>query len=154
MLDTPQIIHTDEQLSAVIHLTVSRAEIGHVMGPAIDEIISVLAAQGATPAGPCFSFHWKRPSDMFDFEVGFPVNRSITPTGRVKMSKLPAAKVARTTYRGGYEGLPSAWGEFCTWIENKGFIAQESLWESYIVGPASSPDPDQWRTELNRPLAG
>ncbi|MGZ5029963.1 MAG: GyrI-like domain-containing protein [Methylobacter sp.] len=153
MLETPQIVQTDEQLTAVIHLAVSRAEISHIMGPAIDELISTLTAQDARPAGPCFSFHWKRPSDVFDFEVGFPVDKPITPAGRVKMSKLPAAKIARTTYRGGYEGLASAWGEFCVWLESEGLNTQDSLWERYIVGPASTPALDQWRTELNRPLA-
>jgi effector-binding domain-containing protein len=68
------------------------------------------------------------------------------------MSKLPAAKIVRTTYRGGYEGLGAAWGEFCVWIETEGLNAQDSLWECYLSGPESSPDPDKWRTELNRPL--
>lgn len=27
-----------------------------------------------------------------------------------------------------------------------------SLWECYLTGPASSPDPSTWRTELNKPL--
>lgn len=153
MLETPQFVQTDEQLTAVIHLAVSRAEIEHVMDAAIDELISTLAAQGVTPAGPCFSFHWKKPSDIFDFEVGFPVEKPITPAGRVKMSKLPAARIARATYRGDYEGLASAWGEFCAWLESEGLDTQDSLWECYIVGPASTPAPDQWRTELNRPLA-
>ncbi|MFA5925243.1 MAG: hypothetical protein WC856_28890 [Methylococcaceae bacterium] len=47
MLVTPQFIQTDEQLTAVIHLTVPRAEISNVMGPAITEIMSSIAAQGA-----------------------------------------------------------------------------------------------------------
>jgi effector-binding domain-containing protein len=88
----------------------------------------------------------------FDFEVSFPVSRPITPAGRVKMSKLPAAKIVRTTYRGGYEGLGAAWAEFCQWIEAEGLNVQDSLWECYLSGPESSPDPDKWRTELNRPL--
>jgi hypothetical protein len=50
MLDTPQVIQTDERLTAVIHLTISRAEISHVMGPAINEVISTLIAQGIKPA--------------------------------------------------------------------------------------------------------
>ena len=108
MLDTPQFIQTDEQLTAVIHLIIPRAEISNVMGPAITEIMSTIAAQGATITGPCFSYHQKRPTDIFDFEVGFPISRPITPAGRVKMSKLPAAKNVRTTYRGGYEGLGAA----------------------------------------------
>lgn len=153
MLDNPELIQTSEQLTAVIHLTVPRAEITHVMGPAIAEVLSAIAGQGITPIGPCFSYHLQRPSDIFDFEVGFPVNSSVTPNGRVKMSRLPAAKIVRTTYYGGYEGLGEAWGEFCAWIENNGFSAQDSLWECYTSGPESNPDPTQWRTELNRPLA-
>lgn len=152
MLVTPQVIQTDQQLTAVIHLTIPRAEISDVMGPAIAEIMSTIAAQGVTLAGPCFSYHLKRPSAIFDFEVGFPVSRPITPAGRVKMSKLPAAKIVRTTYRGGYEGLGAAWGEFCAWIEAEGLNPQDSLWECYLSGPELSPDPDKWRTELNRPL--
>jgi len=154
MIDTPQVVQTDEQVTAVIHITVPRAEISQVMGPAIGEILSTLAAQGTAPAGPCYSFHWKRPADTFDFEVGFPVSRPITPAGRVKMSRLPEGKVVRTLYRGGYEGLGAAWGEFMAWIEGEGFETQGSLWESYLSGPESGPDPNLWCTELNRPLAG
>jgi len=152
MLDNPEVIQTDEQLTAVIHLTVPRAEISNVMGSAIAEVMSVISAQGIVPVGACFSYHLKRPSDIFDFEVGFPVNKPITSNGRVKLSKLPAAKVIRTTYRGGYEGLGAAWGEFCVWIESNGFSAQDSLWECYTSGPESDLDPAKWCTELNRPL--
>ncbi|HEY8034263.1 MAG TPA: GyrI-like domain-containing protein [Methylobacter sp.] len=153
MIDTPQLIQTEEQLTAVIHLTVPRAEISNVMGPAIAEIMSAIAAQGAAITGPCFSYHQKRPTDIFDFEVGFPVSQPITPTGRVKMNKLPAVKVVRTIYQGGYEGLGAAWCEFCKWIEAEGLNVQESLWECYLTDPDSNPDPDTWRTELNRPLS-
>ena len=152
MIDTPQLIHTEEQLTAVIHLTVSRAEISNVMGPAIAEIMSTITAQGATITRPCFSYHQKRPTDIFDFEVGFPVNQPITADGRVKMSKLPAVKVIRTIYQGGYERLGAAWSELCKWIEAKELNMQESLWECYLTDPESSTDPAKWRTELNRPL--
>jgi effector-binding domain-containing protein len=152
MLDTPHFIQTNEQPAAVIRITVSRAEISHVMGPAIAEVMDAIAAQGAELVGPCFTYHMERPSDLFDFEVGFPVNGPITPVGRVKTGKLPAAKIVRTTYSGGYEGLASAWGEFCAWIETEGLNPQDSLWECYLSGPESNPDPATWRTELNRPL--
>ena len=153
MIDTPQLIQTEEQLTAVIHLTVSRAEISHVMGLAITEIMSIITAQGAAITGPCFSYHPKRPTDIFDFETGFSVSRPITAAGRVKMSNLPAVKVVRTIYQGGYEGLGAAWGEFCKWIEAEELNVQESLWEYYLTDPESNPDPAKWRTELNRPLS-
>jgi effector-binding domain-containing protein len=152
MLGIPHVLQTEERHTAVIHLTVPRAEIASVMGPAISEIMSALAIQGVAPAGPLFSYHLKRPSDIFDVEVGFPVDQPIAPAGRVKTGKLPAAKVVRTTYQGGYEGLGAAWGEFCAWIDAEGLDPQDSLWERYLVGPESSPDPEQWQTELNRPL--
>lgn len=153
MLAKPEIVQTTEQLTAVIHLTVPRAEIAKVMDSAIAEVLATLAEQGQAPAGPCFSYHLRRPTEVFDFEVGFPVDRPIAAGGRVKMSALPAAKVARTLYRGDYEGLGEAWGEFCAWLESHGYQAQDSLWECYTSGPESSPDPSQWRTELNRPLS-
>ena len=131
MLDTPQVLSTDEQLTAVIHLTIERAEIAQVMGPAIAEVMSTIAAQGVVPTGPCFSYHLRIPSDTFDFEVGVPVNSPVAPSGRVKMSKLPAAKIVRTSYRGEYEGLGAAWGEFCAWIEAEGLWVQDRLWECY-----------------------
>ena len=153
MFATPQILTSDEQPTAVIHLCVPRAEIGQVMAPAIEEILAALAAAGTAPCGPCYSFHWQRPTDTFDFEVGFPVAAPIAPVGRVKMSRLPATRLARTTYSGGYEGLGAAWGEFCAWIDQAGLKATGSLWECYLVGHNTSPDPAEWRTELNRPLA-
>lgn len=152
MIDHPEIIQTSELITAVIHLTVPRAQIASVMGPAIAEIISAITAQGATLIGPCYSYHLQRPSDVFDFEVGFPVNQPISPVGRVKMSQLPATKVVRTTYCGAYEGLGAAWGEFCAWINSNKLDTQDSLWESYLSGPESSADPALWRTELNCPL--
>lgn len=153
MIGTPEIVYTDEQLTAVIHLIVPCAEIVNVMEPAIAEVLTVLAAQGVAPAGPCFSYHLKRPSDTFDFEVGFPVSGAIIPAGRVRMSKLPAAKVVRTIFRGNYEGLGAAWGEFCAWIVAEGLTVQDRFWECYALGPETNPDPEQWRTELIRLLA-
>jgi effector-binding domain-containing protein len=76
----------------------------------------------------------------------------VKAAGRVRPGQLPAAKVARTVYSGPYDGLPSAWGEFNNWMNANGHKQAADLWEVYSVGPQSSPDPANWRTELNRPL--
>ncbi|MES1980839.1 MAG: GyrI-like domain-containing protein [Pseudomonadota bacterium] len=152
MLEHPEVTKTEEKLTAVVHLTVARADIQTVMGPAIAEVMAIMLAQGIVPAGPLFSYHLKRPSDIFDFEVGFPVSGVIKPSGRVKPSKLPATKLVRAVYRGGYEGLGNAWGELFGWVKDEGLNARGSLWECYAVGPETDPDPAKWRTELNCPL--
>lgn len=153
MLDTPEITHTAAQPTAVIRLTIPRAEIQQVMGPAIGEVIAAVAAQGIGPAGPVFSHHLRMTPEVFDFEVGVPVTAPVAPVGRVVAGELPAARVARAIYRGPYEGLGDAWGELIGWMAANGHEPAESLWECYVAGPESGPDASAWRTELNRPLS-
>jgi effector-binding domain-containing protein len=154
MLDTPQIVRTTDQPTAVIRLTIPRAEIQNVMGPGIAEVRAVVAAQGMAPAGPWFTHHLAMHPATFDFEVGVPVTAAIAASGRVKPGHLPAMTVAQTVYRGPYEGLAGAWGEFEAWIAANGHTSAPDLWEVYVVGPEASADPGAWRTEMNRPLLG
>lgn len=153
MLATPSITTTNVEEAAVIRLTVPRSEMRKAFGPAVGELIAALAAQGIEPVGAVFAHHLKMSPDTFDFELGVRVSAPVKAAGRVKPGQLPAVKVARTVYSGPYEGLPSAWGEFNKWMKANGHEQAENLWEVYSVGPQSSPDPANWRTELNRPLA-
>ncbi|MBI1394641.1 MAG: AraC family transcriptional regulator [Betaproteobacteria bacterium] len=152
MIEPPEIVRTASRTTAVIPLVTTRAEIATVMDAAIAEVHAAILAQGLAPAGPLFSFHHRRPTDTFEFEVGFPVEREIVPAGRVRPGRLPEARVVRTTYRGPYEGLGEAWGEFVRWIEARALPAQDRFWEAYVSGPESGPDPATWRTELVRVL--
>jgi effector-binding domain-containing protein len=153
MLEIPRITRTFDQLTAVIHLTVPRCEIQTVMGPGVKELMEALETQGITPGGPWFNHHLRIEPDIFDFEISVPVASPVEPVGRVKPSRLPGAVVARTVYHGGYEGLADAWGEFMTWIFANGHRPGNNLWECYVLGPESSLEPSDWRTEFNLPLA-
>ena len=153
MIDSPAITTTREQPTAVIHLTIPRAEIQTAMGPAHQELFSTLAAQGVTPAGPWFSHHFRMDPATIDFEVGVPVSAPVTPAGRVAGSRLPARRVVRTVYHGGYEGLGAAWREVDAWITREGLTPTAELWEIYSAGPESGSDSSAWRTELHRPVA-
>ena len=152
MLDKPAIVQTEAQRAAVIHLTIPRNRIQEEMGPGYNELMSALNAQGITPTGPWFSHHLRMDPAVFDFEIGVPVSADVKPTGRVKPGQLPAAKVARATYRGGYEGLGGAWGEFDVWLKKEGLATAGDLWEVYAAGPETGRDSSNYRTELNRPL--
>lgn len=152
MIDKPQIVQTAVQATAIIRLTIPREEIRNVMGPGYRELMAAVAAQGIALAGPWFTHHLRMDPDTFDFEIGVPVTATVSAAGRVKADQLPAATVARTVYHGPYEGLGSAWAEFDAWIAAEGHTPAPDLWECYVAGPESSPDPATWRTELNRPL--
>ena len=152
MLDTPRITQIAAQQTAIIRLTIPRAEIRNVMGPGIAELMAAIAAQGIAPAGAVFSHHLRMDPDTFDFEIGVPVTAPVSAAGRVKTGQLPARTVARTVYHGPYEALGPAWAEFGAWIATEGHTPAPDLWECYVAGPESNPDPATWRTELNRPL--
>jgi effector-binding domain-containing protein len=153
MIDTPRIVKTAAQATAVVHVTCPKSEIRNVMGPGLRELMGALAAQGITPTGRWFTHHLKNPSETFDFEIGVPVSKPVTPVGRVTNGQLPATTVARTIYHGGYEGLPTAWGELDAWVAAQGRKAAPYLWETYVTDPSKGGDPATWETELTRPLA-
>ena len=152
MLATPQIVETQAQPAAVIHLTVARSDMREVFGPAVRELMTVLAEQGVEPAGAIFAHHRRMPAGMFDFELGVNVCGPVKAAGRVKPGQLPAVTAARAVYSGPYEGLASAWDAFNSWMKENGHVRAENFWEVYAVGPQSSPNPEDWRTELNSPL--
>jgi effector-binding domain-containing protein len=152
MIATPEIVQTRTEMAAVIHLTIPRAEMMKSFGPAVGELVAELTRQGITPQSAVFAHHLTTSAATFDFELGFKVNAPVKPNGRVKPGALPAARVARTIYSGPYEGLHAAWGEFNKWMAANGLRQADDLWEVYLVGPESTPDPANWQTELNRPV--
>ena len=153
MLEKPQILRTSSRDIAIIRLTVPRAEIQRVMDPGRRELLDAVAAQGIALDGPWFTHHLTLPGETFDFEIAVPVAAPIAPAGRVQPGRLRAATVARALYRGPYEGLGAAWGELGAWIAAQGHTPDADLWECYVSGPESGPDPSHWLTELNRPLS-
>ncbi|MEO8154409.1 MAG: GyrI-like domain-containing protein [Rhizobacter sp.] len=154
MIETPQISHTKAQLTAFIHLTIARDEIQRVMGPGLSELRATLEAQGIQPTGPWFCHHLSLPATGWDFEISMPVESPVVASGRVKPGLRTAMRVARTVYHGPYEGLGDAWGEFLAWISASGHATGPDLYETYVTGPESSPDPTQWLTEFAKPLTG
>jgi effector-binding domain-containing protein len=120
---------------------------------ALAELIDVVTDQGIGPAGPMFSHHPRMSPETLDFERGVPVKGPVSSSGRVTAGQLPEATVPRTIYRGPCEGLAVAWGEFDAWTAAQGHTPAPDLWECYLTGPQSVPDPATWRTEFNRPMS-
>jgi effector-binding domain-containing protein len=154
MIETPQVVEAPAQLIATLHIETPRSKMQHVMGPAMGEAMAAVKTQGIGPVGPWFAHHLKMTPEAFDFDICVPVSAPVTAVGRVKPGQRPAVKVVRTVYHGPYEGLGGAWREFAGWMEANGYKTAGDLYECYVVGPESTPDPANWRTELSRPVTG
>ena len=152
MIETPQVVETPEQLLATIHIETPREKIQHVMGPGIGEAMAAVKAQGVGPSSPWFAHHLKTTPTEFDFDICIPVSAPVAAVGRVTPGQRPALKVLRTVYHGPYEGLGEAWHMFGRWAQANGYKVASDLYECYVVGPESSPNPADWRTELSRPV--
>ena len=152
MIETPRIVQIPAQHAAVIHLTIPKDEIQNVMGPGLGELMATIAAQGIKPAGPWFDHHFMIADDSWDFEICVPVNAPVVASGRVKPGQRPAMKVVQTVYHGPYEGLGEAWGQFLEWMTANGHSPALDLYQCYVAGSESSPDPAKWRTELTKTL--
>ena len=154
MIETPQVVETPAQQVALIHIETPRSKLQQVMGPGIGEAMAAARAQGIGPAGPWFAHHHAITAETFDFDICVPVTAPVTAIGRVVPWLRPALKVVRTVYHGPYEGLGGAWHEFDAWNKANGHATAGDLYECYLVGPESSPDPVAWRTELSRAMIG
>lgn len=152
MLDALEVTQTTPRVAAVIRFNIPQRELPGVMGPAIEELMAAINAQGLTATGPLFNHYLSMANGRFDFEVGIPVSAPIKPTGRVQPGQLPSAKVVRAIYHGPYAQLHHAWREFGEQAKGLGYQPEAGLWESYLVGPETSPDSSTWRTELNQPI--
>lgn len=150
---TPSIVQTEALSMAKIHARVPSAEIGRHMEALTNELSAELRSQGIVPAGPLFTHHFRPPDAFFDFEVCFPVTTPVRAAGRMEPGEWPAMRVVRGVHQGSYAGLVAAWGELMAWAAREHVQTTQEAWERYLVGPKTTPDTAQWRTELSRPIA-
>jgi effector-binding domain-containing protein len=123
-----------------------------VFGPAVQELVAAVQAQGLGFAGPVFAHHLRIVPGRWDFELGVPVSGPVTASGRVQPGVWRAMRAARTVHHGGYESLPGAWPELERWIAENRLAEAEDFFEVYTIAPDRASDPADYRTELIRPL--
>ncbi|MCU0647975.1 MAG: GyrI-like domain-containing protein [Gemmatimonadaceae bacterium] len=152
MNDTPTLRLSTPEPLAMIRVVVAPSEMPRIVAPALQELVTVLAAQQVRPRGAWLTYHFRRPTDTFDVAICMPVAQPVAPMGRVQPGELPAVPVACTTHYGPYDELRAAWKALSDWIVAQGHTAAADRWERYVTGPDSLLAPSLWRTELSQPL--
>jgi len=65
----------------------------------------------------------------------------------------PSGKVAKATHVGSYDKLYEAWKTFDDIIKEQGLVPKgNTLWEVYTLGPEKDTYPENWSTDLFRPI--
>jgi effector-binding domain-containing protein len=138
--------------TAVIRVTAPPGKIGEALHVVLPEVSEHLSGQGTSPAGPPFVRYFDYTDEEADFEAGFPVERPITPQGRVEAGELPGGRAAVTVHRGSYDGLQRAHDEIGEWVLAHDHDPSGPVWEVYVTDPAREPDSAKWETEIVWPL--
>lgn len=144
----PRVRDADPVTTAVIAAVVPAAELPAFFDRAFSTLPAVLESQGIRPTGAAFALHRRPVADTADLEVGFPVEAEVTPEHGVTPSALPGGRVASVVHCGGFDGLPDAWAGLAAWIEDRGLVPADAMWEVYLTEPTPEMAPSQLRTEL------
>jgi effector-binding domain-containing protein len=123
------------------------------LGGAFDELFGTLGLLAAAPAGPPSVIYHEFGPDGIDAEVCVPVDRGVKATGRMGYRVLPSMTVAWTLHLGRYEDLGAAYAAVTDWIKGRGFEATGPVQERYLNGPGEHVSPEDYRTEVEIPVA-
>jgi DNA-binding transcriptional MerR regulator len=69
------------------------------------------------------------------------------------VEELPEARVAWATLFGSYDLMPQVTEAIGQWITDRGLCAAGPGFTIFVVSPAQDPNPDNWVTEVNYPVA-
>ncbi|RYV51724.1 AraC family transcriptional regulator [Pengzhenrongella frigida] len=114
-------------------------------GRAFEAVAAELARQGAAPAGPPIALYRGPVTDTVDVVAGFPVGRPLTPSSGLVAETLPSGSIVEAIHTGSYEDLSA-------WFREQGLTPSDEMWEEYLVGPDSEPDPSRWQTRIVYPV--
>lgn len=147
----PEPVHLPAVPTAVVQRTgVTLAGIRE----AFDEGFALLGASEVSPAGPAFAVYRGDPADVFDLEIGYPVDAPLAgEDGEVRSSTLPAGAAIALSHVGGYDGLGPAWGRLTAAVAEGGHAPGGQLVEVYVTQPTPDADPATMRTDLFALLA-
>lgn len=147
MTQTPETVDHVQTPTAAVRGTVTMAEIRDFYDGTFGRVAAALERQEVTPTA-AFGLYLSPPSETFELEVGFVVDRTIEADGDVLPSELPAGRAARLIHLGAYDGLGGSWDRLMTWVAEQGLAPAGPMWEVYVTEPTPDADPSSMRTDL------
>jgi hypothetical protein len=165
----PRLVVVEPVVTAVVRGLVPTAGLRDFFDSSFRALGETLARQQVAVLGPAFGLYHRPPGETADLEVGFPTDRAVRPEEpdgpdgpdgpegprrKVVVSALPAARVARTTHHGSFDGLAASWESLLAWVRAQGLTPGPVMWEVYVTEPTPEMSPDDLRTELNCVVSG
>jgi effector-binding domain-containing protein len=149
----PALVHCTEQPTAVIREKVAMNALTEFFGRAFGTVVEEAQRQNVQLAGPPFALYRGMPADTVDVEAGFPIAGSLSDAGTVVTGTLPETDACEAVHTGPYDTLGETYAAVQDHIRAAGKNPSGAMWEFYLNGPSTEPDPLKWQTRVVWPLA-
>jgi predicted enzyme related to lactoylglutathione lyase/effector-binding domain-containing protein len=148
----PNQVHCTEQPTAVVRETVAMAALTEFFSRAFGAVMAEAKKQNVQVAGPPFALYRGMPTETVDVEAGFPIAGSLADTGSVVTGTLPETDAFEVVHTGPYDTLGDTYAAIQKRIREAGKSPSDTMWEFYLNGPPSEPDPSKWQTKVVWPV--
>ena len=137
---------------------VTGADLAGFLGAAYAELSAAAERAQTTPIGPSGALYAAELADDGPeaVEAFLPLGAPVAlpdDRGRVRLSELPAARVAVLVHAGGYDDIADSYRRLGGWVALHARPAAERVREIYLVSFGEVDDPSRFRTEIHWPLA-
>ncbi len=135
---------------AAVSAVVAAEDVGSWYAGALAELRAAVGDAAAGPAGGTYDdalFAQGRGRALLYLPTDDPPR-----AGRVHPVTLPAAELAVATHVGEHDDVDVTYGELGAWVVGNAMSVAGPVREVYLVGPADTPDPAGWRTEIGWPV--
>lgn len=136
-----------------IRTTIPMAQLQDFFGPAFHELSEIIRAGGANPAGPPFVRYYSATPRAVDLEAVMSCDKPVVGAGRIKAIHLNASQAAIVRHVGHYEKMKPAYEAITNWMRNNDKQPSEMPREVYVTTPTEVPDPSEWVTLVEQPIA-
>jgi len=157
---TPNLEDRTPQHYVAIAARLPRTELPDEIPRLLSEVYQWLKSQGIAATGAPLVRYLviNYQTSMLEIEVGVPVASGVSGDERLHAGVIPGGHYAVVIHSGTYGNLVDTTAELLAWAKEHGVKWQmhdeskgttwRSRVETYLIGPASEPDPQNWRTEI------
>lgn len=142
-----------ESEAVAIRETISLTELQSFFNRAFLELSQTLRAGGATPVGPPFVRYFSVTPESVDVEAVMSCDKAVSVTGRVTRLHLNASQAAIVRHVGRSDKIKPAYDSITEWMNNNGKHPIEAPREVYVTTGVEVPDPSEWVTLVEQPIA-
>ena len=139
--------------AVAIRATMPMSELQGFFNQAFLELSEVIRNGGANTVGPPFVRYYAVTPERAEVEAVMTCDKPVKVSGRVKTLHLNAAQAAIVRHVGRYDKMKPAYDAITQWMANNGKHAIEAPREVYVTTGAEIPDPSEWVTLVEQPIA-